>query len=301
MILDRTADPHPDTMCHYTTLAGLHGIIRSGSIWLTDVVGLNDPSEFRAAIPAITTHIKAKLNEGGRERFKKFVESEGLDLEDESQKLANIVVDATLKTCPAFIASFCDHEAPYDEENGRLSQWVAYGRFMIRFKQARLESCFNRVRSEHRIMLGFGHVSYYDGRVFSEPFNQRAEEVASGLIDLVLDKKDGADEKTFNSAINLFPILKMFEYRHEEEYRLIAHCQPMLDGSFSIKRTCYNNEDSVRQRIEPFLPGEVLPAISGILIGPQPNQSDLERQIKSLLELHSLDVPVACSEIAFRG
>src|SRR3954469_8344806 len=39
--------PPPTTLFHYTTAAGLHGILSSGRIWATDLEYLNDSRELR--------------------------------------------------------------------------------------------------------------------------------------------------------------------------------------------------------------------------------------------------------------
>lgn len=52
--------PSPDTIYHYTDSVGLLGILQSRTIRLTDMFGLNDPSELRHAV----NHAKAVLAEG---------------------------------------------------------------------------------------------------------------------------------------------------------------------------------------------------------------------------------------------
>jgi hypothetical protein len=39
----------PHIIYHYTGDVGLRGILETGQLWLTDVYGLNDPSELRAS------------------------------------------------------------------------------------------------------------------------------------------------------------------------------------------------------------------------------------------------------------
>jgi hypothetical protein len=39
--------PEPDVLYHYTSQAGLLGIVASDSIWVTDIYALNDWTEFR--------------------------------------------------------------------------------------------------------------------------------------------------------------------------------------------------------------------------------------------------------------
>jgi hypothetical protein len=42
--------PSPDVIYHYTDAAGLFGILTGGQLRLTDIFGLNDPSELRHGI-----------------------------------------------------------------------------------------------------------------------------------------------------------------------------------------------------------------------------------------------------------
>jgi hypothetical protein len=44
------AEPTPDTIYHYTDDKGLMGILRDGTLWLTDIFSLNDPSELKHGI-----------------------------------------------------------------------------------------------------------------------------------------------------------------------------------------------------------------------------------------------------------
>ena len=50
--------PTPNPLYHYTDEAGLYGILKTGSLWLTDIYSLNDPSEFRHGVKKGLEHIK---------------------------------------------------------------------------------------------------------------------------------------------------------------------------------------------------------------------------------------------------
>ena len=41
------SEPPPSTIYHYTTDQGLRGILENGSLWVTDIFSLNDPSELK--------------------------------------------------------------------------------------------------------------------------------------------------------------------------------------------------------------------------------------------------------------
>jgi hypothetical protein len=44
------AEPVPDTVYHYTDDNGLIGILQHGTLWLTDIFSLNDPTELKHGI-----------------------------------------------------------------------------------------------------------------------------------------------------------------------------------------------------------------------------------------------------------
>lgn len=48
----------PSTLYHYTTDVGLYGIFESGSLWLSDIFFLNDPSELRHGISLAVAVLK---------------------------------------------------------------------------------------------------------------------------------------------------------------------------------------------------------------------------------------------------
>ncbi len=55
-----SAGAPPDLMYHYTDASGLEGILRSGTLWLTDVFRLNDPGEIRYGLDAACAHLAAQ-------------------------------------------------------------------------------------------------------------------------------------------------------------------------------------------------------------------------------------------------
>jgi hypothetical protein len=54
----------PKILYHYTGDDGLHGILSSGSIWLTDLFALNDPSELRHDLSPVVEALEAKATGG---------------------------------------------------------------------------------------------------------------------------------------------------------------------------------------------------------------------------------------------
>jgi hypothetical protein len=55
--------PTPPLIYHYTKPAGLEGILNSGTIWLSDVFALNDPSELSHGFSQLNAVLKTKVSD----------------------------------------------------------------------------------------------------------------------------------------------------------------------------------------------------------------------------------------------
>jgi Protein of unknown function (DUF2971) len=100
-----------DTLYHYTTVAGLKGIIESESIWFTDFRHLNDPSEVEHGMELCRDTIKLSLRKPGQDgRVGLF-----LDMPADFMRLDNFS-----RALEYFIGSF-------SQASDDLGQWRAYG------------------------------------------------------------------------------------------------------------------------------------------------------------------------------
>jgi len=53
-----------DTLYHYTSFAGLLGIVNSGVLWASDIRYMNDSVELRHTLNLLQTHVTERINEG---------------------------------------------------------------------------------------------------------------------------------------------------------------------------------------------------------------------------------------------
>ncbi|WP_434480121.1 DUF2971 domain-containing protein [Gemmatimonas sp.] len=105
-LLERLVDglSLPDFLYHYTSPGGLHGILRSRSIWATDVRFLNDAKEAQYAIEIVKARIKAKSSEFPRDLERRW-----------NRALAVASETRAYVTC-------------FSMEGDSLSQWRAYAK-----------------------------------------------------------------------------------------------------------------------------------------------------------------------------
>lgn len=119
----------PSLIYHYTGDLGLRGILESGKLWLTDIFGLNDPSELTHGFD-ISVHILRAMAEGGPPEHAVFAKHFAAFRESGVQESAHYFV--------------CSLSAHADE----LGQWRAYaddGRgYALVFDGQALEDAFTK-------------------------------------------------------------------------------------------------------------------------------------------------------------
>jgi hypothetical protein len=156
---------------HYTTAAGLTGIVTDQVLWATHASYLNDTaelqilselleplisSEFRNAVPKLK-EVKA-FKPGLLEAY-----GEGI-YDTEARNVCSAVMRTIESVAPIYVTSFCMHPAASEEsEHGLLSQWRGYGRggFAIEFDADELDK-LTLLENEKRSlqMIGTRKVAY---------------------------------------------------------------------------------------------------------------------------------------------
>lgn len=193
----------PTPLYHYTTQAGLLGIVRDNAIWATNIHYLNDESEFGHAIELARVHLT--------DRHTRATPSERHLID---RLLAGLL---TIRGISVFVCSF-------SERGDLLSQWRAYSGgsqgYSIgfdfnspAFKAALQEQGFTLDRCE------------YDT-------NEQGRRVTA-LISAFLDRPDAAaailtggrvdnyGEMFFQQFVQLAPLLKHPAFAEEKEWRIV--------------------------------------------------------------------------------
>lgn len=104
--------PIPQDLWHYTTLSGLEGILRSGSIWATEARHTTDESEFVHAHDIAISYLK---NLEPKTDAEKLAKQDGLEIVDAEFGTGTL----SKKAMEVFVTSFSDAE-------NLKSQWTEY-------------------------------------------------------------------------------------------------------------------------------------------------------------------------------
>jgi len=209
--------PPPSAIYHYTSDAGLRGILESGQLWLSDIFSMNDPSELRHGMSPAVEILKARARADRREQ-KLFA--------DDFSNFSELSIEATAHY---FVCSF-------SSDSEELGQWRAYadnGRgYVLGFDGKELEDAFigssttpnpttRLLRSTFRVNYDDAELSKIHGKLIDAMFD---------LISLPRGRKD-LDSDSINEytrALSIYTsqyvlstaiFFKHEAYRHESEFR----------------------------------------------------------------------------------
>jgi hypothetical protein len=261
-----TPDP-PPTLFHYTTSAGLLGIIDKKEIWASHTQYLNDQREFQHAVSIIEEEIAS---------MKKMAEYD-------QHQIALEQMTSVLKDSGSMNVCVCS----FSEEGDVLSQWRAYGGdsgFSVGFSGP-----FLRNVSESR--------RFWLVKCIYEEVEQRSwmRTLLTDVLNENTQKElDGGDDKdpripggNLAAYLNRYaPILKHKSFAEEKEWRIISRPLPSTRDGFDFR--------AGRSMLVPYfkipLSTDTQPfQIEEIVIGPTPHSKQSRRSLQSLVKKHALN------------
>lgn len=302
----------PETLYHYTTVEGLLGIVRSRSLWVTDVEFMNDAQELRFGRPELRAALVERADrlcppgseDGGPDCSKATLLRSAAEHLDQPGGIF-----ASRQWHAVYVACFCESE-------DLLSQWRGYGAsggFAIGFRRSSLEALEHAARSslDERLATllagsqeGVEHPSSpgtpTDIRLARVSYGDEAVDrvVADVLSRIAQEPTDhpGA-EGHYRSKTVLLPSLatiKHGSFREEQEWRLI------ISASFGEASVAFRSAHlGLIPYVELPLPER---AIASVVVGPG-EQRELRRHgVERLLDENGLeDVEVRDTAAPFRG
>lgn len=216
-------EEHPE-LFHYTSAAGLQGILRSQTLWATHAEYLNDSAEMRAFAPRLPDILRPVVMKGivnllkipANQTVVQEAGGEAAAIEQIVQGIATGMYNTLLGTpiAPPFIEpyvlSFCTHGMdPESSEHGLLSQWRGYGHdggYVVVFETARPEALIHEESKKWDYALIGGDVIYSSDS--PEKISQELGE-STDLIETSIAPWITESPRPRGSRRNLFPAYSM--------------------------------------------------------------------------------------------
>ena len=250
----------PETLFHYTSSAGLMGILASKKIWTTKIHYLNDNSEMRLGIEYIRNEIERQQKGVGKTRTEEELDS----------------MISTLSSINKVNTSL----ASFTEMGDQLSQWRGYCEIG---KGYSLGFDAPKLRKHIHNQTGYNLVPC----IYDEKEHERlAKELVdhyptSEMLETVKDMPLPFFIAFSNAVLFLAPLLKSKSFEEEREWRLITPAMEIGDAKFR------NGRHSLIPYWEIDL--DIENTIVSITIGPTPEPILSSEAVKGLLYKEFLD------------
>ena len=304
---------YPELM-HYTSAAGLKGILESQCLWATHALFLNDAEEqtvfFDAKLKAVLTLAANALR----------IDDADQVIDTLASEFTEIIRRTTLKFNQTFVTSLSAPSSPHVAEHGLLSQWRGYGSdggYAIILDTKQLEVVLGTERDNYDYQhMQFADVYYFNEKAPTEPppeirlAEQQLKEVAGQFL---AAPGESGMEGAYDAITTLSALYKNFGFHEEREVRIVAipthHSAREIDDSPRNLRKAVNT--FVRNGcLIPYIAlfaqppeGEVstrLP-ITRIVVGPHKDKTRRRDAVEFALSALDIDVEVTTSSIPYIG
>jgi len=314
---------------HYTTAAGLQGIVESQQLRATNISYLNDVEEhigfFDRRFPQLfegaarTAIAEIASTPSGRSRVEGLGGAEGAWAT--IRGLGAVIRDRTLEFNTPYITSFCSapQQAPDD---GLLSQWRGYGLdggYAVVFETQGINQLLIEEAKRYNYQTSvWGDVEYYEANTSEKATHPETLEHESNVRKALLKFIPTFDQSELEALYTPLTVLsclcKHRGFREESEVRIVA--VPVNNQVLEAAKEA--GEKRPRRPVQftmkdgvlvPYIDlfghqtnGELskLP-ISSVIVGPHSDRLKRQRAVELLLEQHEIDAKVIVSEIPYVG
>lgn len=323
--MGRIADSH-DELYHYTTAAGLSGILQSKSLWATHTSFVNDEEEilgfYDRVLPKILRPVFRKYVEDIKDQpeFQKQQGNTPLELycEEQFAKQMRGFRRAASLWHDHYITSFSTTTDHWVREHGLLSQWRAYGPDGG-YALVLDTGPFDKILSEEATLYQEERYSWADVQYrLNEDLRTDDPDTNQWIkrLETEADKyfRSGSADDAGEVSEPLTILSSFFKHRgfaEEREVRLVlsllgpgleSHPELQSVRQHPVKTTvrggetvpfvelCVREASGVRQHLP----------IKRIIVGPHRDKNDRKRAVQLLLKQHGLNADVSVSDIPYR-
>ena len=322
-----------ECLYHYTTAAGLLGIVGEQTIHATHIDFLNDSSEMKTAAPEIIKLFSNEVKEmivGGQLPY---IEIDPTKLQEfcelEGSAAYNAGVVTTSRFSPIFVTSFCKHKVSNDSYDGLLSQWRGYsntGGYCVVFDKKLLESEFEksdfanqkfafRAASDVKYVAKADDIDLVEfkgivGPLLKNKILKVLEDAASPYFEDAKQKypKDELGRFTtalFEKTVNTIPFYKNISFTEEDEFRfaVAVYSQSAVppNGDAPQKFRFRIRGETFVPYVQLFETNTIKLPILEIIVGPHRAAETRRKSVELFMATHGYNIPVRISSIPYES
>lgn len=330
-MLTRTVAEEYSELMHYTTAAGLTGIVSTGCLWSSHAGFLNDAEEMTHFFDARLLDIALfEIRQYAEQMAKapgnaqRIASDGGIEkiVRSDAEGLVSRLRSATLAFNQPYIFSMSAARDVNAQGSGLLSQWRGYGGdggYAIVFDTREMERLFElEAKTFHYQHFQWGDVHYYgvdpDGQPSTEDVAESEEVVRAGIARLIRGGKAEEAAGFYQAVSGLSCLYKHWGFWEEREVRVVA----IPVDTEVAQLSAADGEVKPKKTVKTFLRGglpvpfiELFAGISSetrhrlpikrVIVGPH-RDIDLRAQaVQRLLATNNYKAEVIRSKIPYLG
>jgi hypothetical protein len=304
-------------LVHYTSAAGLTGILSNQALWATHSSFLNDSTE-------ITLFFDRRLRRLMETAIRKELPTDSDDnIKGLTAEITESLRTVTLQFNQPYVASFCSAKDDRTRNDGLLSQWRGYGKeggYGIVFNTVGLQKLLEAESRDYWYQhMEWGDVHYYQDTSDAASAAAEIKEAEGTLQDAVRafikSHSVKALEPTFQSVASLSCLYKHWGFHEEREVRIVAippnealvtqeratgEARPTRIPKSFVRNGCPVPYIELFGRGSNTGESDSLP-ITRVLIGPHPQRELRRRAVEIMLAARNNRAEVLISEIPYLG
>lgn len=306
-----------DALLHYTTAAGLYGILQHRELWSTAYHCANDESELvagKGVLEPLFRNETINLIDSKDARIETFYRR-GVDPRQYGDQFEETLLRVTFSALTTFVSCFCKPADKEDFEHGLLSQWRGYGPdggYAIHFSRRKLLAAIDRVSQSDGLNYQLQDVYYSTENplraellshapAFIAAYNRFLDDLAGPLDFRPRSRANPLSGMTGGPLEALLDYLihtKNNHFREERECRL-SLIQFTGDGPAKQPITFFARAGILVPYIKTPETFNVLECIESIVIGPGPRMDTRFESLRYLVVASGHRIPVRMSRIPF--
>jgi hypothetical protein len=308
----------PKYLYHYTSQKGLLGILQSNKLWMTNILYLNDSSEFTYTLNLVESELENRIDklskkEPVRISISTLEKWEKEDIDEKKFQVYNNLQshydDST------YSGQFTDiYVFSLSQEKDDLGQWRGYCPkgvgFCIEFDSEKISSIikntnysltkcvYDKEEKENIVKLLFDDLeSLFESSSKSESTFSSFRTQVDDISD-----KDIIDILHHVRILQISSYIKHESFKNENEYRIVQIVQNVIQNTKSNETSYRHGNSMIIPYIEVSLLDNGKLPISKIIVGPTPHPELSRLSVESLLKSEKYGgVKVEISKIPYRS
>ncbi|MEM7223000.1 MAG: DUF2971 domain-containing protein [Pseudomonadota bacterium] len=307
-----------DALFHYTTAAGLIGILESKELWSTAYFCTNDESELTAGTGILKPMFWRATHDlvDGNDPMVQTFNNRGVDIFDYARDFEQHIIGHIFHLSCAYITCFCKPTSEEDFKHGLLSQWRAYGvdgGYALQFSRRKLEAAIEKAYKEKKLNYDLQDVYYTEDNPLKAEVESHENAFVGAYIRHLQELADqnvwqrksftsplsGLFDGAFLSLVNFLIQTKNRHFSEENECRLTL-LEAVASEAELLPVNYFNREGLVvPYKRTPHEDLPILDCIEWIIIGPSTREDARYKSVSQMVKTAGLEIEVRPSRIPF--